>query len=468
MSTFGGLNVAYSGLVAARRGLDVVGQNIANANTPGYTRQRISTSAISPIDAGLFTTGARPGEGVSIDGIARLGNTYFDARVRSTAASAGYSAVRANTMSSLETSLHEPGENGISDQLQDFWAAWQDLSNRVGEPSSAGVLLEEARALTAQIATGYGEVENQWSQLRVQVDGMAAELNSTAARVAELNASIRSTLAAGGSVNELLDQRAMYTATIAALAGGTVQEQADGTVNVLIGGNAIVSGDTFRTVKVTGSDDLAGLGGGSVTIAWAGGSTVPVNLDGGEIAGALSMLANADNGGALAQAAKSYNDFATNLAEQVNAIHRGSDPANPGPDFFGLTLGVPPVPAAQGLTVIPTDASGINAGIGGADGSIADAISQLGVGDGSPDSMWSTIVTGIGVATSAEMQHATLADLAASSALTTQLSGASVSLDEENVNLLMYQHAFQGAARVMTAVDEMLDTLINRTGIVGR
>ena len=78
------------------------------------------------------------------------------------------------------------------------------------------------------------------------------------------------------------------------------------------------------------------------------------------------------------------------------------------------------------------------------------------------------IVTQIGVAAKTELQQTNLANIASQSAKTLQMSNASVDLDEENVNLLSYQHAYQGAARVMTAIDEMLDTLINRTGLVGR
>ena len=103
------------------------------------------------------------------------------------------------------------------------------------------------------------------------------------------------------------------------------------------------------------------------------------------------------------------------------------------------------------------------------DGSIADAIvparhrRQI-----PPTASWEGIVTEIGVAAKTELQQANLADIASQSAKSLQMSNASVDLDEENVNLLSYQHAYQGAARVMTAIDEMLDTLINRTGLVGR
>ena len=479
MSTFSGLNTAYSGLVAARHGIEVVGQNIANANTEGYTRQRISTSAVPPAGyAGIFSAGFRPGEGVSVDGIARLGDSFLDARVRSAAATSGYWMTRAEALSDIELSLSEPGENGLSAQLNEFWSAWEGVANRAGETAPAGVLLEEAGALAARISTGFNELSNQWSQVRNKVDGMVSELNNAASQVADLNASIRSTLAAGGTVNELLDRRSALTTTIAALAGGSVRESADGTVEVLIGGNPIVSGDTFRPVEASGQYLIDGYLGSSpaapVSLNWASadGSGRAIALQGGKIAGALSTLApvNAGSGGAIAEAAQSYNDLAESLATTVNAIHvtGATSDGVTGLDFFGFTPGAA---SARGLFVVPTDVTGIAAGepnAGAYDGTNADEIAQLRNADDSPSKVWSDFVTRIGVAARSDLQQATVADLTATSARSMQLAGASVDMDEENVNLLTYQVAYQGAARVLTAVDEMLDVLINRTGIVGR
>lgn len=468
MSTFSGLNTAYTGLVAARQGMDVVGQNIANVNTDGYTRQRVTTSSIGPVSGGMFSSGVRPGQGVSVDGIARLADAQLDSRVRVSAAIAGYSAVRANAMVALEATLHEPGPNGLSAQLQNFWAAWQDLSNRPGEPSATGVLLQQAGTLTSQIAAGYREVEGQWKQVRGDVDAMTAELNDAAAQVADLNARIRSTLATGGAVNEMLDARTKLTTTIAAIAGGTVREKTDGTVDVLIGGNAIVFGDKSRSVQIVGAPTLVDLGStgsaGAVRLVWGHDTNESVALDGGEIAGALSMLAAANangTGGPIAEAAASYNSFAADLVKQINDIYQNAG----GENLFDIA---DPANAAQSLTVVPKVATDVRAGAVGKDGSIADAISQLGVLATGPSNVWATFVTKVAVATRSELQQATMADIAATSAATMQQSNAGVDLDEENVNLLMFQHAYQGAARVMTAVDEMLDTLINRTGLVGR
>lgn len=467
MSTFSGLNTAYTALTAARRGLDVIGQNVANANTPGYTRQRLETSATAPLSSTGFSTGPRVGQGVTVDGIARLGSMQLDARVRATTAVSGFSAVRANALSALEVSLNEPGDNGISASLDDFWAAWQGVSNKPGDPAAAEVLLNEAATVASRISSGYLSVANQFKDVRSDLTSMADELNTAGAQLASLNGAIRSALSNGGSVNELLDQRNALASTVAALAGGTVREGADGMADILVEGNAFVTGEVFRPVEVTGG---TALGDDPVRLVWSHRKGDSVALSSGEMAGALSLLAP---GADLDKAAASYNALAEKLASTVNAVHStgtapgdGTPGSTTGLDFFGFDAGQP----ALSLHIIPTSASGIAAGngTGGFDGSIADKISQLSTSADSPDKTWSAFVSGTGAAARSEMQQAKLAGVAASSAVGLQLANSSVDLDEENMNLLAYQHAYQGAARVMSAIDEMLDTLINRTGIVGR
>lgn len=491
MSTFGGLNTAYTGLVAARKGLEVVGQNIANANTQGYTRQRISTSAVDAISrVGLMSAGVQAGQGVNVDGVSRLGSATLDAQVRATAAVAGYSAVRSNALTSVEGAMNEPGANGLSAQLNDFWAGWQDVANAPGDTAPAGVLLGQAGVLTTRIAQGYQAVANQWSTTRSSVDGMVTEINGAAAQVAALNVQIRNEQAAGGGANELVDQRSALTTTLAALTGGTVVDRGDGTVDVLVGGNALVSGNSAQKLMAVGARSMTGTGG-APHVEWAAHPGTSVAVDGGELAGAISLLAPAvtsgagtGTGGALAEAAESYNTIAKNLANKVNAIHQGGSVSSaPGVaanlDFFSYDA----ANAAASLAVVPKTPAEIAAGSpgqGALDGSIADELAQLGAGKAvasagppptyvqSPSTDWSNFVTSFAVTTRTELQHATLADITSNAAVGAQLSNASVDLDEENVNLLMFQHAYQGAARVMTAVDEMLDTLINRTGLVGR
>ena len=475
VSTFGGLSTAYSGLNAARQGLDVVGQNITNASTTGYTRQRISTTAVGTLGQVGPLAGGSPlvGQGVAINGITRIGDAFLDARVRSTAATNGNLAVQSNALINVQASLNEPGANGLSTQLQQFWSAWGDVQNAPGDAAPAGVLIQKATQLVGQLAAGYKDVDAEWSSNRSKLSGMVDELNSSGQQVAALNAQIRTTLQAGGSANELIDQRNALTTNIAALTGGAVRDLPDGTQEVLVGGNALVSGDKFHALTLTGSTNMAGASTSPVTLQWADRPTLPVSVESGEIAGELAILAPANGtgtGGAIAEAAEGYNAFATYLANAVNTVHAaGSTPTGAtGLNFFGVSgTG----PAALGLSVIPTDANGLATGTpgGGAlDGSNADKIAALGSGTGSPDSVWSAFGTKIGTQTKSVTAQATLADTAATTASNAQLSSASVDMDEENVNMMTFQTSYQGAARVLTSIDEMLDTLINHTGIVGR
>lgn len=468
MSTFGGLSTAYTGLVAARAGIDTVGQNIANVNTEGYTRQRVSQSAnpslagIGPLDT-LF----RGGTGVTVDTIARLGNALLDTRLRATAASSGYADVTSATMDAIETALHEPGENGLAASLHNFWASWQNVANHAGQPSAANVLLESASTLTARIGQGYSDAVQQWATTRSQAVNMVAEINITATQVAALNDQIRQVAAAGGSPNELLDQRAVLTTRLANLAGATVVDRADGSADVLVSGNPLVSGSKTHALAITGAAKLADAGANAVAIEWAEHPGASATVAGGKLAAAVSALGP---GGSILSAAEAYNSLATTLANTVNAVHAtGATPTGvTALNFFSFDA---TKPAALGLRIVPTDVSTIAAGTpgaGGGSGGIADAIANLGSSPTGPDAQWSTHVVAVGIATRRATDQADAAANATASARSLQLSETGVDLDEETTQLLTYQHAYQGAARVMTAIDEMLDTLINRTGLVGR
>lgn len=462
MSTFGGLNTAYTGLVAARRGLDVVGQNIVNANVEGYTRQRVTLGSVEAV-GNRFSAGAVAGQGVSVTGIARLGDAMLDNQVRSTAGSYGFANVRATSFSRLESSLREPGEGGLSARFDAFAAAWQDVANQPGEAAPAAVLLNEAKALAGRIAAGQDEASGEWSRVRADLDGLVAEVNDAAAGIAELNGQIRKGTAQGVSVNELVDQRDRLAASLAELTGASVRHGEGGMVDVVVDGNSLVAGTKTHALRAEGGSSMSDAAGSPVRVMWADSGRAVAT--GGEAGGLVSLLASAEDGGPIASAAAQYDALATKLADAVNALHAtGTAPdGSTGTDFFAI--GTPP---ATTLTVLPTGAAGIAAGTGGADASVADRIADLFGRPGAADRDWSDFVTTFAAASKAATSSAKVAQTAATNALGAQAAGASVDMDEENINLLMYQQAYQASARVLSAVDEALDTLINRTGVVGR
>lgn len=464
MSTFSGLNTAHLGLNAARQGMDVIAQNIANKATPGYTRQQVDQASLPPIQNGQ---GLAVGQGVHVTGINRTGDSILDARVRDATASQAYWDIRANAASQVEAFMAEPTEQGLAAEMSKFWAAWQDLSNTPDSASAGAVVITEGQTLAGQIASGYTAVSDQWAQARQSVDQTVESLNAAADEVASLNAQIRNAQAAGRNANELIDVRGLIVEDLARMSGATATVEPDGTMTVRLDGNALVQGDNVQRVVAAGPSDISS--GEPVTIAWEHRPGVPLQGISGELGGTLSVLAPASDGGVLAQAAQVYNDVATELAAQTNAQHQagvtaGGDPGGP---FFALDTGAPP---ALGLRVVPTQGGELataEQGSGALDASNADKLGQLGQQAGSPDEMWSSFVVQLGANTAGDKQRAAVSEIASHAAISAQQSVASVDIDEETVNLMTLQTAYQASSRVLTAIDEALSTLINRTGKVG-
>ncbi len=462
MSTFSGLNAASSALSAARLGMNIAGQNIANQDTEGYTRQRVETSAAAPLRAsGLFAADKRAGEGVNIDKISRLGDNVLDARVRDTLSASGFWSTKATASLNAEAVLKEPTSDGLAAQLDRFWTGWQDLANNPDSAAAGAVVLADAKALVGNIADSYNAIAVQWKDARDTVDSVVWKVNAAADKVAALNNSIRDALNAGRSANELIDERNLAAQQISRLAGAVGTVEADGTMTLRIDGNAIVSGIDSRHLVVTGPGDIeAGL---PTTVSWSNG--MAANVTSGELGGILDVISPT---GVLAGIANSYNDVATALTTAVNGFHNGgtsSTGAVTG-DFFGVAAG----PAALALSVLPEDIAGLATGAGGGvfDGSNADRIAQEGAKLGGPSDLWTKAVAKLASTTAAELSRASQAETSAVAAVNVQQSIAGVDGDEETVSLLKHQTAYNAAARVLTAIDEALDVLINKTGLVGR
>ena len=479
MSTFSGISTALSSLMAQRQALDVAGQNIANASTVGYTRQRADISSIAGLSTpSMYSSVPTSGNGATVTSISRLGDAFLDARLRTTTGTSAQLAVQATSYANLETTVGEPSTTGLSNQLSTMWSAWSDLANTPDSAATRSVVLQDSQAVVDRLKTLYRSASTEWSQSRSDLTSMVSDVNTTASSVADLNAKILSITNAGGSANELMDKRDQLITQLSSLTGATARVRDNGTVDVLVGGNALVDGARANAIAVTGAATFTNATASAppantVQIVWSANPAVQVPLSGGKLAGTLSVLAPPDasgTGGMLTEAAASYNAVATALATTVNAVHStGQDQSgNPAGDFFALD---PTQPAALGLSVAITDTTKIAAATttgGLVDGSLADSISQLASASGSPDTTWSAFVVKLGVDAKSATSRATVAEAARSSAEGLQMAQTSVSTDEEATNMLTYQRAYEGSARVLTAIDQMLDTLINRTGMVGR
>ncbi|MBU4336641.1 MAG: flagellar hook-associated protein FlgK [Actinobacteria bacterium] len=470
-STFSGISTALSSLIAQRQGLDVSAQNLANANTVGYTRQRATFSSIggSQVPA-MFSTSSLAGNGVQVSGVDRLADAFIDARLRTATADASYLTARTSAYSTLETSLGEPATTALSGQLNSFWAAWQDAANYPDASANRTVVLTAAQDVVDKINTLADGIATQWSDTMSSASAQVDQVNSTAASIADLNHRILALTASGSSANELEDQRDQLVTSLSGLVGASTNTRADGQVDVMVGGNALVSGSSVSTLELGGATTFDQVASGTaVTLSWSDHPGVPVALTGGTVAGQLTVLAPADangTGGILAEAGAQLDAVAQALATSVNALHTTAQTTAgvAGGAVFTFGTGTP----SQGLTLAITDEDDIalaDPALGTNDGSIGAAIANLATSDTGADAVWSDAVVTIGSKTSAATSRSTVAEASRSTIEAEQVSNASVDTDEETINMLAYQRGYQAAARVMTTIDEVLDTLINRMAV---
>ena len=463
MSSFSGISVALSALQAQRRAMDVTGNNVANANTDGYTRQRAALAPLGPPGVPSMHSVARlTGSGVSVSAIERLNDAFLDARVRAEVSSGGFLTTRKDVLVGIEQLLREPSDTGLSAQLDQFWSAWEDLANDPGGDAARSALLQQGGVVASTLNQSAEALNARWMNTREQARALVAEVNATAAAVADLNDTIRGSVAVGQPANELMDQRDLLVQRLSELTGASVRQREDGGVDVLLAGSALVRGSTSASIEATGSTTLGDVTGQPVGFTWAGSDPArPVSGVHGTL-GALVKGLNED----LPDAMAGFDKVAAALVASVNSVHvTGVDGGGqPGGAFFD-PAGVTAASIVVALTD-PSQVAAAAAGQGDLDGSLADRIATQ--ARSAPESAWRDMVVSVGVQVqSATRRAAAQADVVAQ-AMAAQASVAGVDLDEEMTNLVMFQRAYEGAARVMTAVDQALDVLINRTGLVGR
>ncbi|MGY1660065.1 flagellar hook-associated protein FlgK [Geodermatophilus sp. SYSU D00705] len=475
MSSFSGLNAATTALWAAQRGLDVVGQNVANVNTEGYSRQRVSLQAMGGTAVpAIYSVSDAVGSGVDSDTIIRIRDAFLEGRGQVESARTASLTVSDDVLTQVQTAFREPGESGVQSMLADVWAGFSDLVNNPTEPAARSQVLERLDILAGGLRTTSASLDQQWTQTRDNLQALVAEVNSTAASIAELNASIQAAGNLGLPVNELSDRRDGLVLSLAKQVGGTAVPDDDGMVKVLVGGTTVVSGGRAITVQAVGAAGLAGVGSGDdprvVTVP--GGTTVALGGTGG---GQLQALTTT-----IPKYSRELDAVARQLVTALNGVQTtGYDTAGaPGEPLMddgaggtgatvtagNISLRLTDPAKLAAASVRPADLGGAVSG----DGINADRFAQLGLAANGVDVNYRALVVALGVEASVAAR-----DLKVQTVISTQVDAAresvsGVNLDEEMTSMLSFQHAYNAAARMVTAIDEALDKLINGTGVVGR
>ena len=459
MSTFSGLNVGLSSLFAQRRGLELTGHNVANANTEGYSRQRVQLQgAGGPTTPAMHSRWTGAGNGVTIAGDERLRDAFLEGQSLRERGKDAQLRTSQTTLSRLEGVFAEPSDSGLASQLSDFWSGFDAVAKNPTDRAARSQLLERAGTLANGLNDTMSRMDAQVSGSLEKLGVVVSDVNATAQTVASLNRAIVSGTRAERNVNDLKDQRDLLVQRLASLTGATVQQGDAGSVDVLVGGRPLVSGRTANALQVgTGAPPST-----APAVVWSADSAVAPA--GGEAGGLLHGLNTV-----VPRYREGLAQVAGRLADVVNARHTAGydlSGAHPTTAFFvkqpdgRLVMGItdPDRVAASSTGTPGGDAGGGNALVLARQGSL----------DGGPDQAYRSLVVTLGVEAqtanrSVDVQAAILGQVDAA-----RESDAGVNLDEEMTNMLAYQRAYEGAARFLTSVDQMLDTLINRTGLVGR
>jgi flagellar hook-associated protein 1 FlgK len=465
--TFSGLSTALSALRYNRVAMDVASGNVSNVGTEGYARRTVVGQAQGAPDVpALWSRWDGAGNGVSVGGVERMTDALLDRRARTEHASQSFFDTRSASLVRVESTLGEPGDKGVSAALNAFQSSWQDLANNPEDAGARSQVVARANTLTSTINTQAANVTNEWSNQHSGLKVAAAEVTGLAADLAKVNEGLKVAAVSGTDPGLLLDSRDSLTMRLADLAGATTELQPDGTAKVTLDGKALVDGSRANQLTVGGGTTL---GGGAVTMTVSGAvaPTGDVTIPRGSMGARLDLL-NQTLPGHMAK----LDAFAVEMAGKVNTIHEdGYDSAGqPGKAFFDGGPNGEPITAA-GIRVAVTAEELAAAGsveldgngdpIPNYDGSNADRLGSEDIGAGS----YRDLIAGFGIEVASARRVSENQSVLTSQIDASRESLSGINIDEEMVNLLAAQRAYEGAARVLTTLDSVLDTLINRTGI---
>lgn len=479
ISGFFGLHLASKALSAHQRAMEMTGHNIANANTEGYSRQIVDYTASTPLPP-IFSgkTALQLGSGVEISQIRRARNQFLDGQVRLQSWIEGYSSSKSEILSQIEDILNEPSDTGLSSTINAFFNAWQELTTNAESTAVRSNLVERARTMTYAFQDTARQLGKMQSDLNQSVEDIITEINSYTKQIAELNVKINEVTILNGNPNDLMDKRDLLIEKLSKLTDVQVVAGKNNQSNIFIYGKAIVREDqsvdlaTQEEPVSTALDGITKL----VFVRWSDDLTGSnVNISSGELKGTLDSRDDV-----LVRYNGKLDVLVSTIVSEFNTQHQagfGLDGSTTN-DFFdpvgttALTFSISSVVNGDLRKIAAASAGG-----GPGDSSNALLMVQLkyltahldpDINNSTYEDYYNGAIAALGVESSEsqrinENQQFLLVQIEERRQAT-----SGVSLDEEMANMIMYQRSYEAAARVVTAVDEMLDTIINRMGLVGR
>ena len=437
------LNIAASGVRAARAGLDVTSQNIANASTQGYVRRTLRQSEVT-LSGGYGRIGDLSLSGVRIDGLQRNADAFRQAEVRRTGGDAARAASELTTWQNAEAALEQ---SQLFPALTQFESSLQRLAADPVDPAQRAAVLEDARTLTRTFGIASSGLDAVADGLHVDADAGVGQVNLFAQQLAKLNVQLARATPGSSDQVSLLDQRDALLSNLSGYADISTSFAADQTVTVRIGGAGgptLVSGNTAAALSSTTAADG--------TMSFAVGASAVALSSGTLAAAAQGLVMVRDTHASLDAVADSL--IATANAAQGSAAAPDGTPGQPmfsgsgaGGITLALTSGAQLATAPAGAPAGSRDPAGLTAMRNAFDA--ADISGQV-----------NGLLFQVSSATQGRKLTSEALDSIASAARLSLDSQAGVNLDEEAVNLVRFQQAFQASSKAIQVASDMFDTLL--------
>ncbi len=462
LSTFSVFEIGKSALIAARRTMDVTGHNIANAATPGYSRQH---AMLEPI---IQRNSPVSGAGVRAADIVRIRDKFVDAVLRTEYARRQSFEVKQEALDHLQVVLAEPSDSSLRNAVDSFWAAWQDLAASPTSQSARSQVMETGRSLVDLFAHFGSQIDSLSRDIEINIESVVARVNLLCEKVAGLNIEIGRALARREPASDLQDERDLILDELAELAGTNVSQIGDGDqVRVNLGSFPLVDRDITYKLRVLFEPDTV--------LKWVSGAGEEQTVDfaGGALAGCQEARDDIVRG-----FRDKLESLFRSIVDDINTIHLEGFPLEgDSSEFFAVSN---PNDYLRSVSVHPSIVQSPRTicvsrkgdPLDPLDGSNAYRIADRLKVDG-PDSpgfvqAWTAILGEVGAVGQKVGAGLKVGELLVKELQNRKDSISGVSVDEEVANLMREQHAFNAASRLITVADEMIDTIITRMGLAGR
>ncbi|RSD25203.1 flagellar hook-associated protein FlgK [Mesobacillus subterraneus] len=513
-STFMGLETARRGMFTQQSALHTTGHNIANANTPGYSRQRINFAQTEPYPNAALNRPQIPGQvgtGVKAGSIQRIRDSFLDVQYRNENNKLGYWETRAESFLKLEEVLNEPSDSGLAKTMDQFWQSLQDLAVNPTNPGARSVVRQRGIAVAETFNYLHNSLSSVQSDLKNEITVTEKSINSILDQISKINGQIADVEPHKYLPNDLYDERDRLIDQLSSLVNIKVDyiSSGNGSLDIAEGQAVIkmvsdsgkelgilVSGDRYNKMNV----NFDGLGDSvkTVTIGQSSFNFTELNSM-GKLKALVDSYGYENNGkvtGVYPEMMTKLDDLAFTFATQFNEVHKSG--MSPNDITNGTKAGNPFFVDAENEEI---SRAGFSGRIQLAD-AIASSLDNIATADGSDianatigDSSnilklaniingkfdysgknelsnfrnyYEGVIGGMAVLSQEAVRLTNNSGSLRESVENRRKSVSSVSLDEEMTNMIQFQHAYNASARMITLQDEMLDKIINGMGTAGR